>query len=75
MHDHYELMYAGWNRKYRIHGPALHFDIRNAKIYIQYDGTEEGAAELLMKAGVPKEDIVLAFKSPEVRKLTGFAVS
>ena len=53
----------------------VHIDIRNSKVYTQYDGTEEGIANTLMDAGIPKEDIVLAFKSPEVRKLTGFAVS
>ena len=26
--DHYELMYAGWNGPYRIHGSVLHLDIR-----------------------------------------------
>jgi hypothetical protein len=26
--DHYELMYAGWNGPYRIHGSVLHIDIR-----------------------------------------------
>ena len=39
---HYELMYAGWNGPYRIHGSVLHVDIRNGKVWIQHDGTEEG---------------------------------
>ena len=40
--DHYELMYAGWNGPYRIHGSVLHIDIRQEKVWIQYDGTEDG---------------------------------
>ncbi len=71
--DHYELMYAGWNGPYRIHGSVLHLDIRNGKIWIQYDGTEHGIAEELVKAGVPHDQIVLAFKPPDVRQYTDFA--
>lgn len=73
--DHYELMYAGWNGKYRIHGSVLHIDIRNEKVWIQQDGTEEGIAEELVKAGIPRERIVLGFKPPEIRPHTDFAVA
>ena len=73
--DHYELMYAGWNGKYRIHGSVLHIDTRNEKVWIQQDGTEEGVAEELVKAGIPRERIVLGFKPPEVRQHTDFAIA
>lgn len=73
--DHYELMYAGWNGPYRIHGSVIHIDIRNEKIWIQYDGIEDGVADELVKRGVPRDDIVLAFQPPEVRQYTDFAVS
>jgi len=72
--DHYELMYAGWNGPYRIHGSVLHLDICQGKVWVQYDGTEDGIAEELVKAGIPREHIVLAFKSPDIRPYTGFAV-
>lgn len=65
--DHYELMYAGWNGIYRIHGSVLHLDIRAGKVWIQHDGTEAGVAEELVEAGIPREHIVLAFKPPDVR--------
>ena len=73
--DHYELMYAGWNGPYRIHGSVLHIDIRNQKVWIQHDGTEEGIAEELVKAGIPRDQIVLAFKPPDIRPHTDFAVA
>jgi hypothetical protein len=73
--DHYELMYAGWNGPYRIHGSVLHIDIRNEKVWIQYDGTEDGIAEELVKAGIPRDQIVLAFKPPEIRPYTDFAAA
>src|SRR5438270_8567679 len=71
--DHYELMYAGWNGPYRIHGSVLHVDIRDGKVWIQHDGTEEGIAEKLVSAGIPRDRIVLAFKAPEIRPHTGYA--
>jgi hypothetical protein len=49
-------------------------DIRNGKIWIQHDGTEEGIANRLIASGVPKEDIVLGFHSPFMRQYTEFAV-
>jgi len=73
--DHYELIYAGWNGPYRIHGSVLHLDIRNEKIWIQHDGTEDGIANELVKAGIPHDHIVLAFKSPSLRRHTDFAVA
>lgn len=73
--DHYELIYSGWNGPYRIHGSVLHIDIRNGKVWIQYDGTEDGIAEELVEAGIPREHIVLAFKPPSIRPHTDFAVA
>ena len=48
-------------------------DIMIDKIWIQKDFTEEGIANQLVELGVPKSDIVLAFRSPYVRQFTGFA--
>ena len=73
--DHYELIYSGWNGPYRIHGSVLHIDIIDGKIWIQHNGVEDGVADEFVAAGVPKDRIVLAFKSPESRKHTGFAVA
>ncbi|MBS1251129.1 MAG: hypothetical protein MAG451_00159 [Anaerolineales bacterium] len=73
--DHYELVYAGWNGPYRTHGSVLHIDIRDGKVWIQYDGTEQGIAEELVKAGIPRDRIVLAYKPPEIRPHMDFAVA
>jgi hypothetical protein len=50
-------------------------EIIDGKIWIHRDGTEEGIASELLKAGIPKERIVLGFKSPRMRKHTGFAMA
>ena len=46
----------------------------NAKIWIQFDDTEEGIATDLMKVGVSKDDIVLGFRHPKLREYKGFGV-
>lgn len=73
--DHYQLMTVGWNDYQRIHGCLLHIDMKAGKIWIQYDGTEEGIANRLVELGVPKTDIVLAFHAPFRRQYTGFAIN
>ena len=73
--DHYELIYAGWSEHARIHGSVVHIDIRDGQVVIQYDGTEEGVADRLVEAGIPKDRILLAYKPPEIRPYTGFAVA
>jgi len=75
VHDHYLLMIEGWEGWKRVHGVIVHVDIIDGKFWIQRDGTEDGIATELMAAGVPKEQIVLAFRPPSVRPHTEFAVA
>jgi hypothetical protein len=42
---------------------------------VQYDGTTRPIAEELAAAGIPKQDIILAFHPAELRPLTGYGVS
>jgi hypothetical protein len=72
--DHYLLMSVGWD-KHRVHGCVIHIDLINGKCWIQRDGTETGIARELVAAGIPKDRIVLAFKSEEIRPHTGYAVA
>lgn len=73
-HDHYQLLYVGWDGDQRVFGPIMHFDIKNGKIWVQYNGTEEHVGEALMELGVPASDIVLGFRSPFKRQFTGYAI-
>jgi hypothetical protein len=73
--DHYQVINVGWINKRRIYGCVLHLDIKNGKIWIQHDGTEDGITNELLKLGVPKSDIVLGFHSPYKRQFTDFAVN
>ncbi|CAK8721187.1 MAG: XisI protein [Candidatus Electronema aureum] len=71
-HDHYQLVHTGWHETERLYGFVLHLDIRDGRIWIQYDGTETGIADELAELGIPKEDIVLAYQPPYKRPYTGF---
>jgi hypothetical protein len=73
--DHYLLVNVGWLRDRRIHGDIVHIDIIDGKVWIQYDGTEDGIANDLVRAGIPKDRIVLGFQEPDVRQYTEFAVA
>jgi len=72
--DHYQLVHVGWNRDQWIHGCVLHMDIKNEKVWIQYNGTEIDIAEELIKRGIPEKNIVIGFHSPYKRQFTQYAV-
>ena len=70
--DHYQLVHTGWFELERLYGCIAHLDIKDGRIWIQYDGTETGIADELAELGVPKEDIVLAYHPPYKRPYSGF---
>ncbi len=72
--DHFELVRFGWEGHRRVHIVMFHLDIIEGKIWVQFDGTDRPIAEELVRAGVPKGDIVLAEQPPEVRPHTGYGV-
>lgn len=73
--DNYMLLKVGWTEQGHARNPTLYIRLRNNKIWIEQDWTEEGIATDLLEAGVPNEDIVLAFHPPEMRQYTEFAVA
>jgi hypothetical protein len=72
--DHYQVLSVGWEGHRRIYGCLIHIDIKDGKIWIQYDGTEDGVANELVELGVPKQSIVLAYQAPYARQYTDFAI-
>jgi hypothetical protein len=50
-------------------------ELHQEKVWSQYDETEDGIAEELIKAGIPRDRIVLAFKPADIRPPTDFAVA
>ena len=68
----YLVLDIGWNDDNYLHATPIHINLIDGKIWIQYDDTEEGVATDLLAAGIPKEDIVLGFRHPNVRQYTEF---
>lgn len=71
----YVLLWIGWRNKCKVRQIVLHVRLRDGKIWIETDDTEDGFATELLKAGVPNSDIVLAFHPPHLRQYTDFAVA
>ncbi|MCU0493899.1 MAG: XisI protein [Chloroflexaceae bacterium] len=75
-HGQYLLLHIGWDGVRRVRSLIAHVRFSDDKIWIEHDGTPPpGIAVALVEAGVPKDDIVLAFHHPSVRPLTEFAVA
>ena len=61
---HYIWMNVEWPEGDRLMGITVYVRLRDGKFWIEEDWTEEGMANDLVREGVPKEDIVLAFHNP-----------
>ena len=72
--DNYMLLRLGWVRGKRLYSITLHLRLINGKVHVEQDWTEDAVAELV-EAGVPKEEIVLAFTPPELRQQTEVAIA
>ncbi len=74
--DRYIIVSVGWlDPNHRVYFNLAHLDIINGKVWIQYDGTEDGIGYELEAAGIPKEDIVPGFHPENIRPYTGYAVA
>lgn len=73
--DHYMLLNVGWSPQGRVRGATVYVRLRNGKFWVEEDWLEDGIATDLLKADVPKEDIVLAFHHPDMRPLGEFATA
>jgi hypothetical protein len=72
---HYLIYQNLWQDSSRSYGCLVHVRIKNEKIYIEYDGTDEGFGDVFVEHGIAKQDIVLAFHAPLKRPYTGFGVA
>jgi XisI protein len=59
--DRYALMQVGWDRQRRVRGNLIYLTIQKDRIFIEYDGTENGITDELVAEGISRDDITLAF--------------
>ena len=75
LHEQYLLLLSGWRYDERIKSVMIHLCLKDGKIWIEEDWTEEGIATDLLHKGISREEIVLGFHPPHVRQYTEFAIA
>jgi hypothetical protein len=73
--DRYAVISEGWDGDRRIHHFVIHIEIINGKIWVQANNTDLAIAGELVRAGIPKSDIVLGFHPADVRPYTEYAAA
>ena len=73
VNDQYLLLRMGWDGDRRVNRNVIHVRLRDRKIWIEEDWTEQGVATDFLAAGVERGEIVLAFHPPHLREYTEFA--
>lgn len=71
----YVVISDGWVRDKRYYGIIIDAEIVNGKIWLHADNTDISVAEKLTAQGVPKTDIVLGFRRPEIALELGYAAA
>lgn len=64
----YLLLKLGWTEQGRLYHVTVHARIKQNKIWIEQDWTEEGVGQWLIKQGVPASDIIATCIPPDIRE-------
>jgi XisI protein len=67
--DHYLLLDIGWQKSHRVH------DIKDSKIWLQENNTDLEIDDDLAAMGISKDEIVVGFHHPSMRKYSEYAHS
>lgn len=63
--DNYLLLNVGWHPSgRRQQGIPIHIRIKNGKVWVEWDGTDQEIVQQLIDGGIPEKDIVLGFEKP-----------
>ncbi len=74
-HSRYTLQHVSFAQDRYDTRLLAYLEIRDGKIWILTDNTEEGIASELLEKGAAKDQIVLGFYSPQMREVGEFAVA
>ena len=72
--DRYLLVNMGCQGKRHIHDCVIHIEIIEGQVWIQQNNTDQRIGEELVKAGIPREHIVLGFQPLELRPYSKFSI-
>lgn len=71
---HYQIVRTGWHEGRFFHYMLFHLHMKDNKVWIHQNNTEDMIGDDLVACGVSKADIVLGFQPEATRSLTGFGV-
>lgn len=69
------LRRLGWHDRKRVDNTVTAVRVKNGKVWVEVDNTDLTIADELLNAGIAEGDIVLAFNSSELRKLSDFVIA
>ena len=75
--NHFQLMRIGWHQQKYLYAVLVHFDINaeTGNVWVQQNNTEILLDEELERRGIKKNNLVLGFRSPEMRPFSDFAIA
>jgi hypothetical protein len=72
-HGIYLVLRTGWQAKERIQHILIYIRLVDGRVCVEEDWTDFDVVGRLLDAGVPQDDIVLAFHHPSLRPYADFA--
>ena len=63
--DNYLVIDVGWLAFGRQHSMPIHIRIKNDKVAVEWDGTDQEIVQQLIDSGVDENDIVLGWERPQ----------
>ncbi len=73
--NHFALIRLGWDDGRFVYHCVMHFDLKDEKVWLQQNWTDQNLADELIAKGVDRQDIVLGFVPPYARAHTGYAAA
>lgn len=72
-HNHFAFIRLGWEGDQFIYQCVIHFDIKDGKVWLQQNRTDQNLIDELIAKGVNQEDIIIGFVPPYARTPNDFA--
>ena len=63
--DNYLVIDVGWLAFGRQHAMPIHIRIKENKVWVEWDGTDQEIVQQMIDAGIPQNDVILGFQQPE----------
>lgn len=69
------VMVIGWMEEEYKHFSLLHVQLKDGKVWLHQNNTDEDIGAILEKKGIPKSEMVVGFLTSFERELSDYAVA